>query len=73
LVLIGSEVGLNDASLKQLLDIMRGYLTPWLEGTNPDALRYDQTYGGIVSTDGLRDQGADLDKRTTTSQLSAAA
>ncbi len=39
---------------------MKGYLAPWLEGRNPDALLYDTTYGGIVSTDGIKNEGADF-------------
>ena len=35
-------------------------LGPWLEGTNADALVYDGTWGGLVSSDGLADPGADF-------------
>ncbi|KAJ0390756.1 hypothetical protein P43SY_011828 [Pythium insidiosum] len=34
-------------------------MTPWLTGANADALLYDRTFGGVVTTDGLRDSGAD--------------
>ena len=43
-----------------LVSMMKEYLAPWLEGSNPNALRYDQTYGGVVSTNGIKDQGADF-------------
>lgn len=32
---------------------MQVLLTPWLEGQNRDALLYDTTWGGIISTEGL--------------------
>jgi endo-1,3(4)-beta-glucanase len=35
-------------------------LTPWLDGTNADPLLYDQTYGGIVTTDGIENSNADF-------------
>ena len=38
---------------------LQNALTPWLEGTNPDAFLYDTTYGGIVTTDGIASSGAD--------------
>ena len=34
-------------------------MTPWLQGLNPDALLYDKTYGGVVTTNGLADPLAD--------------
>jgi endo-1,3(4)-beta-glucanase len=34
-------------------------LTPWLTGTNPDALLFDTTYGGIVTTDGIASPDGD--------------
>ena len=34
-------------------------LTPWLQGLNPDALLYDKTYGGVITTNGMADLYAD--------------
>jgi Glycosyl hydrolase family 81 C-terminal domain len=34
-------------------------LTPWLQGLNPDALLYDKTYGGVITTNGVADLYAD--------------
>lgn len=60
LALIGSEVGMDTAYVGSLVGMMKEYLAPWLQGTNPNALRYDKTYGGVVSTNGIKDQGADF-------------
>jgi len=50
-------------------------LTPWLGATNADALRYDATWGGLVSLDGLSDFMADFGMgwcgRGTVSQFAA--
>jgi endo-1,3(4)-beta-glucanase len=49
-----------DALIHRLVTLLKQYLQPWLEGTNPNALLYDTLYGGIVSTNGLKDFGADF-------------
>ena len=38
---------------------MEASLTPWLQGLNPDALLYDKTYGGVITTNGIADPYAD--------------
>ena len=38
---------------------MRRALTPWFAGTNSDPLVYDETWGGIVPSAGLKDRNAD--------------
>ncbi|GLD98162.1 hypothetical protein PINS_up006859 [Pythium insidiosum] len=43
-----------------MLEKMKRELTPWLTGANPNALLYDRTFGGVVTTDGLRDFNADF-------------
>ncbi|GLD98165.1 hypothetical protein PINS_up006862 [Pythium insidiosum] len=43
-----------------MLEKMKRELTPWLTGANPNALLYDRTFGGVVTTDGLRDSAADF-------------
>uniref|UniRef100_K3WNK4 glucan endo-1,3-beta-D-glucosidase n=1 Tax=Globisporangium ultimum (strain ATCC 200006 / CBS 805.95 / DAOM BR144) TaxID=431595 RepID=K3WNK4_GLOUD len=49
----------QDELKQKLLAKMETELAAWLESKNPDHLVYDQTYGGVVTTDGIRDQGAD--------------
>lgn len=52
---------LNEAAIAaKIRSNMEDAIVPWLMGTNPDALLYDKTYGGIVSTKGVRNQGADF-------------
>jgi endoglucanase Acf2 len=50
LVLMGDELDMGSQFVQQLLVKMKGYLQPWLQGTNGDALLYDKTYGGVCST-----------------------
>ena len=39
---------------------MKAALAPWLAGTNPDKLQYDPLWGGICSSAGLANGGADF-------------
>ena len=39
---------------------MKGVLAPWLAGTNANKLQYDPVWGGICSSAGLADGGADF-------------
>ncbi len=39
---------------------MEKAIEPWLLGTNPDALLYDMTYGGMVSTKGVSSPNEDF-------------
>ncbi len=59
LSLIAEEVG-DSASAATFLDNVRPVLESWLDATNNDPLLYDQTWGGIVSTNGTLDPGADF-------------
>ena len=68
LALIGAEVGMDATYTSELVSMMKEYLAPWLEGSNPNALRYDQTYGGVVSTNGIKDQGADFGQGVSAGQ-----
>jgi endo-1,3(4)-beta-glucanase len=47
-----------------LADGMTGNLrkaaTSWLDGSNPNPLVYDKTWGGVVTTAGIADSGADF-------------
>lgn len=45
--------------VEKLLSKMKTELGAWLTATNPDFLIYDQTYGGVVTSDGIHDFGAD--------------
>lgn len=45
--------------VEKLLSKMKTELGAWLTATNPDFLIYDQTYGGVVTSDGIRDHDAD--------------
>jgi endo-1,3(4)-beta-glucanase len=52
LALIADE--LEEADLAAMIRVkMKASLDPWLQGKNQDALKYDKTWGGICSTDGL--------------------
>ncbi|KAJ1937010.1 hypothetical protein EC988_008018, partial [Linderina pennispora] len=51
----------DTATADQLRDRLVQLMTPWLISfNNEDPLVYDQTWGGIVSTKGLTDPGADF-------------
>ena len=39
---------------------MKAVLAPWLAGTNADPLKYDPIWGGICSSAGLANGGADF-------------
>lgn len=55
---IADNLGIADAR-QQALTAVETALTPWLQGANTDALLYDKTYGGVISTNGLADPYAD--------------
>lgn len=59
LALIADQLG-DAATAKSVRDSMKASLEPWLTGTNANALKYDATWGGICSTKGLTDSGADF-------------
>ena len=59
LALIAEDLG--EASLaQQFRDKVQPVLESWLDGTNPDTLLYETTWGGLVSTNGLVDSAADF-------------
>ncbi|KAI9501421.1 endo-1,3(4)-beta-glucanase [Coemansia spiralis] len=50
----------DTASASKLSALLVKYLTPWLVSkSNSDPLVYDQTWGGVVSTQGLADPSSD--------------
>lgn len=55
---ISDSLGISDAR-QQAMTTLTSTLTPWLTGTNPNALVYDKVYGGIISTNGVSDPNAD--------------
>jgi endo-1,3(4)-beta-glucanase len=59
LLLIAEALG-ETASADQLRKAIEAPLAQWFEGKNNDAFRYDQTYGGIVTSKGLTGSGADF-------------
>ena len=59
LSLIAEELG-EDSLAQQFRDKLQPVLESWLDGTNPDTLLYDTTWGGLVSTNGLGDPNADF-------------
>mmetsp|Transcript_23821 Transcript_23821/g.26430 ORF Transcript_23821/g.26430 Transcript_23821/m.26430 type:complete len:739 (+) Transcript_23821:12-2228(+) len=59
LVLIADQLGESEIS-GSLLDHLKTIITPWLEGDNTNPLLYDSTWGGVVSTNGLENQGQDF-------------
>ena len=46
--------------VQQGLTVLKTALTPWLEGTSVNAFRYDTTWGGIVTADGVKDAHAEF-------------
>jgi len=59
LALMASSLQEEQARESALLEL-ETKLDPWLAGTNPDALVYDSTYGGLVPKIGLADMAADF-------------
>ena len=58
LAFIADYLGILDSTTRAVTSLKTA-LTPWLTSNNPDALLYDDTYGGIVSRNGLENSGAD--------------
>jgi endo-1,3(4)-beta-glucanase len=52
LALIADEFGIPTVR-SQAIQNLENSLTPWLAGSNPNALLYDKTWGGLVPTHGL--------------------
>jgi len=59
LSLIAEEMG-EEGLAQQFRDKLQPVLEGWLDGTNPDTLLYDTTWGGLVSTNGVSDPNADF-------------
>ncbi|KAJ2327162.1 hypothetical protein GGH92_010105, partial [Coemansia sp. RSA 2673] len=59
IALIADEIG-DVASCQQATERAIAWLEPWLDGTNPNYLVYDDEWKGIVSQRGLGDSGADF-------------
>lgn len=49
----------QDEIVQSQLTKLKELLTPWLTASNPDALVYDKRFGGVITTNGLNDVGAD--------------
>jgi len=58
LLLIAEALG-ETASADQLRAAIESALAPWLEGQGPDPLRYDETYGGVVTSKGIGSPSSD--------------
>lgn len=58
LLLMADRFGQDDIVAVELKKI-EDALEPWLDGTNPDKLVYDETFGGVVTSFGLRSKDAD--------------
>ncbi len=56
--LIADEVG-DAASAAKARETIKATLTPWLDGSG-GKLAYDSTWGGVCSTSGMADAGADF-------------
>ncbi len=59
LIQIARALG-QDSTVDTLVERLRPLSTAWLEGTNSNPLLYDATWGGIISTNGRGDPGADF-------------
>jgi len=58
LALIADEVG-DTALAGRIRGKMRSRLNPWMWGNNTNSLRYDRTWKGLCSKNGLANEGAD--------------
>jgi endo-1,3(4)-beta-glucanase len=58
LALIADDLGIPEARATAL-GVLEKALSPWLTGDNPNALHYDTTYGGLVTTNGIADKMGD--------------
>jgi endo-1,3(4)-beta-glucanase len=58
LLLIAEALG-ETASADQLRQAIEAPLSQWFQGKNPDAFKYDKTYGGIVTSKGIASSSAD--------------
>ena len=58
LVTIADSLGIGDVR-SQALSLVESTITPWIQGTNQDALLYDRIYGGVITQNGLNDPQAD--------------
>ncbi len=56
LALIADQIG-DNTTAKEIRESMKKVLTPRLEGQCNDSLIYDSTWGGIVSTEGIKNSG----------------
>lgn len=59
LALVAEAVGARDLALVAQQKV-KDALEPWLEGSTENALLYDRTYGGVVTSDGLADKESDF-------------
>jgi hypothetical protein len=59
LILIADELGEADTALT-LRTKLKHSIEPWLKGTNADPLMFDETWGGLVPSHGLKDFNADF-------------
>ncbi|KAJ9062340.1 hypothetical protein DSO57_1011914 [Entomophthora muscae] len=59
MALIADEVGETSSRDKHISSI-KAAIEPWLTGNNTDALVYDKTWGGLITTDSLKDYKADF-------------
>lgn len=61
LAFLSAHPQINDPTARtSIISRLRASVTPWLDETNSDKFRYDVTWGGIVSQNGLTDQYADF-------------
>jgi endo-1,3(4)-beta-glucanase len=60
MAIVAHEVG-DEASAQKALTFCKSFLEKWLTGKdwNGDSLVYDKTWGGVVTSKGLPDSGAD--------------
>ena len=58
LALISDSVG-DPVKQKKCVDAIKRMMTPWLTGSNSNKLVYDSTWGGLITTDGLKGQTSD--------------
>ncbi|GMH39605.1 hypothetical protein BSKO_07503 [Bryopsis sp. KO-2023] len=59
LALIADDIG-ERRTAQNIIERMKEHLEPWLMASNPDALVYNRTWGGLVSTFGMQNAAADF-------------
>ncbi len=56
---IGETLRYTEAAVKKIKDAIKGNLADWMDRKNDNQLMYDESWGGIVTHDGINDKKKD--------------